>query len=187
MNSVAGFKAVDAEGNELGIMSLADITAAIKESIMQDAAMARSVATLSEASTQAASDTYENRLPQQTDLTWARGLDSNGNPILISKESLASVVGGLLGDPISFKGDAGDVNETTEPGYYGINTTGAGTINAPSNLGTLIVLNGKVNYAGGGKPIVQIQITNTASEIYVRGKWVNSWYQWKKITLSSVE
>lgn len=96
-------------------------------------------------------------------------------------------MGGLLGDPISFKGDAGDVNETTEPGYYGINMNGAGTINAPSNLGILIVLNGKVNYAGGGKPIVQIQITNTASEIYVRGKWVNSWYQWKKITLSSVE
>lgn len=96
MNSVAGFKAVDAEGNELGIMSMADITAAVKESIMQDAAMARSVATLSEASTLAASDTYEDKLPQQTDLKWARGLDANGNPILISKESLASVVGGLL-------------------------------------------------------------------------------------------
>ena len=96
MNSVAGFKAVDAEGNELGIMSLADITAAVKESIMQDAAMARSVATLSEASTLAATDTYEDQLPQQTDLKWARGLDASGNPILISKESLASVVGGLL-------------------------------------------------------------------------------------------
>ena len=97
MNSVAGFKAVDAEGKELGIMSLADITAAVKESIMQDAAMARSVATLSEASTLAATDTYEDRLTQKTDLTWARGLDSNGNPILISKESLASVMGGLIG------------------------------------------------------------------------------------------
>ena len=96
INSVAGFKAVDAEGNELGIMSLADITAAVKESIMKDAAMARSVSTLSEASTLAASDTYEDKLPQQTDLKWARGLDANGNPILISKESLASVVGGLL-------------------------------------------------------------------------------------------
>lgn len=96
MNSVAGFKAVDAEGNELGIMSLADITAAVKESIMQDAAMARSVATLSEASKLAATDTCEDQLPQRTDLTWARGLDSNGNSILISKESLASVVGGLL-------------------------------------------------------------------------------------------
>ena len=96
-------------------------------------------------------------------------------------------VGGLLGDPISFKGDAGNVNETIEPGYYGVNMSGAGTTNAPSNLGTLIVLNGKVNYAGGGKPIVQIQITNTASEIYVRSKWVNSWYNWKKFTLSSVE
>ena len=96
MNSVAGFKAVDAEGNELGIMSMADITAAVKESIMQDAAMARSVATLSEASTLAASDTYEDELDIKTDLTWARGLDANGNPILISKQSLASVVGGLL-------------------------------------------------------------------------------------------
>ena len=66
MNSVAGFKAVDAEGNELGIMSLADITAAVKESIMQDAAMARSVATLSEASTLAASDTYEDKLCGRT-------------------------------------------------------------------------------------------------------------------------
>lgn len=96
MNSVAGFKAVDAEGNELGIMSMADITAAVKESIMQDAAMARSVATLSEASTLAASDTYEDKLDIKTDLTWARGLDANGNPILISRQSLASVVGGLL-------------------------------------------------------------------------------------------
>lgn len=97
INSVAGFKAVDAEGNELGIMSMADITAAVKESIMQDAAMARSVATLSEASTLAASDTYEDELDIKTDLTWARGLDANGNPILISKQSLASVVGGLNG------------------------------------------------------------------------------------------
>ena len=103
MNSVAGFKAVDAEGNELGIMSMADITAAVKESIMQDAAMARSVATLSEASTLAASDTYEDKLPQQTDLKWARGLDTNGNPILISKESLASVVGELIGPATSDK------------------------------------------------------------------------------------
>lgn len=96
-------------------------------------------------------------------------------------------MGGLLGAPLAFKGDAGDVNETIEPGYYGINMTGAGTTNAPSNLGILIVLNGKRNYAGGGNPIVQIQITNTANELYVRGKWVGTWYSWRKLTLVAVE
>ena len=96
------------------------------------------------------------------------------------------IVGGLLGYPIAFKGDAGDVNETIEPGYYSINMTGAGTTNAPYNLGTLLVLNGKRQSAGGGNPIVQIQISNTAHEIYVRAKWVNSWNSWRKLVLSTL-
>lgn len=142
INSVAGFKAVDAEGNELGIMSMADITAAVKESIMQDAAMARSVATLSEASTLAASDTYEDELDIKTDLTWARALDANGNPILISKESLASVVGGLLnvdGVRNDFNGNFSDFKKWDIPGVYryNINTESSGSIDGPN--GTSIV------------------------------------------------
>lgn len=42
-------------------------------------------------------DMKESALTQQSDCKWVRALDSNGNSILISKEDLASVVGGLIG------------------------------------------------------------------------------------------
>ena len=38
-------------------------------------------------------DQFENQLPQKSDAKWVRALDASGNPILISKEDLASVVG----------------------------------------------------------------------------------------------
>ena len=41
-------------------------------------------------------DQFENQLPQKNDAKWVRALDASGNPILISKEDLASVVGGLI-------------------------------------------------------------------------------------------
>ena len=41
-------------------------------------------------------DQFENQLPQKSDAKWVRALDASGNPILISKEDLASGVGGLL-------------------------------------------------------------------------------------------
>lgn len=103
MSQVAGIKAVDAEGNELGVVSMNELTESISEQVLQTIAMRNQATTLeqpalmSAASTLAAgNDEYENELPEQTDLKWARALDASGNPILISKESLASVVGGLL-------------------------------------------------------------------------------------------
>ena len=41
-------------------------------------------------------DQFENQLTQKSDAKWVRALDASGNPILISKEDLASVVGGLI-------------------------------------------------------------------------------------------
>ena len=41
-------------------------------------------------------DQFENQLPQKSDAKWVRALDASGNPILISKEDLASVVGELI-------------------------------------------------------------------------------------------
>ena len=98
LKNAAGFKAVDAEGNDLGVVTLSDIVTAVKEELAQSqpAARAASVSTLSEVSTLAATDTYEDQLPQKTDVNWVRGLDAEGNPVLISKQSLASVVEELL-------------------------------------------------------------------------------------------
>ena len=97
LKNAAGFKAVDAEGNELGVVSLSDIVSAVKQELQPSGVARASVAALSEVSTQAATDTYEDQLPQKTDVTWIRGLDESGNPILISKQSLVSVAEGLIG------------------------------------------------------------------------------------------
>lgn len=96
LKNVAGFKAVDAEGNELGVVSLSDIVSAVKQELQPSGVARASVAALSEVSAQAATDTYEDQLPQKTDVTWIRGLDESGNPILISKQSLVSVAEGLI-------------------------------------------------------------------------------------------
>lgn len=48
-------------------------------------------------------DMKESALTQQSDCKWVRALDSNGNSILISKEDLAAVVGGLLPQGTSTK------------------------------------------------------------------------------------
>lgn len=99
MSKVAGFKAVDSEGNEMGIVSMNDIVDAVKSSINQQGLVAaRQISTLAatstaDTSTLAATDSYEDQLPQKTDVTWVRGLDADGNPILISKQSLSSVAG----------------------------------------------------------------------------------------------
>ena len=103
LKNAAGFKAVDAEGNELGVVSLSDIVSAVKQELQPSGVARASVAALSEVSTQAATDTYEDQLPQKTDVTWIRGLDESGNPILISKQSLVSVAEGLMPEVTSQK------------------------------------------------------------------------------------
>lgn len=48
--------------------------------------------------------TFENELPKKSTVEYVRGLDANGNPILINKSDLASVVGGLIGTATYKKG-----------------------------------------------------------------------------------
>ena len=80
--------------------------------------------------------TFENELPKKSTVEYVRGLDANGNPILINKSDLASVVGGLIGtandkqnglqskDGFFFRGNinAGDSIDTcVKAGWYYIN------------------------------------------------------------------
>ena len=123
LKNAAGFKAVDAEGKELGIVALSDIVSAVKQELQPSGVARASVAALSEVSAQAATDTYEDQLPQKTDVTWIRGLDESGNPVLISKQSLVSVAEGLI-PKVSLKND----------GLAARNMCYAGTIEAPSIL-----------------------------------------------------
>ena len=72
-------------------------------------------------------DQFENQLPQKNDAKWVRALDASGNPILISKEDLASVVGGLLGINNTWHRYMGAVDksfdEIKNSGTYSINKT----------------------------------------------------------------
>ena len=64
-------------------------------------------------------DQFENQLPQKSNAKWVRALDASGNPILISKEDLASVVGGLMSFPFEYRGRIKlDANRITDSGFY---------------------------------------------------------------------
>ena len=100
MTQVVGLQAVDAEGNVIGTLSVNDLTELVAknlvESTQNQVVAARSVSTLSEASTLAASDDYENTLPIDANPASVRTLDADGNPKQTAISSLAQVVGGLL-------------------------------------------------------------------------------------------
>ena len=127
-------------------------------------------------------DQFENQLPQKSDAKWVRALDASGNPILISKEDLASVVGGLIGISLVLKTkgvinipsrDSTDpMNEITENGIYTI-------IPANDTYGTLIVFQS----FGGAGGVVQFYAHPFGNGIYrFRIKTSNNkneWSEWK--------
>ena len=127
-------------------------------------------------------DQFENQLPQKSDAKWVRALDASGNPILISKEDLASVVGGLIGISLVLKTKGGinipsrdstdPMNEITENGIYTI-------IPANDTYGTLIVFQS----FGGAGGIVQFYAHPFGNGIYrFRIKTSNNkdeWSEWK--------
>ena len=118
LTKVAGFKAVDSEGNDIGVVSLSEMTNMVKESIIQEAVAMQSVSTLAETSTLAATDTYEDQLPTSDTFSHVRTLDANGNPRLTSSQALATVVGGLI-NPLSIKGyTTANSDSLTENGIY---------------------------------------------------------------------
>ena len=77
----------------------------------------------------------ESALPQKKEINYVRALDKDGNPILISKEDLAQVVGELLdGGAIKQKrSDLKDADQYTTPGTYFVNLWDGVWQNMPTN------------------------------------------------------
>ena len=102
MTQVAGIQAVNAEGKVIGTLSVDDLTELVATKIVQEAkneaVSARSASVMSEASTLAATDEYEDKLDIDTNPAYIRSLDTNGNPKRTAIASLGSVVGGLIGE-----------------------------------------------------------------------------------------
>ena len=108
----------------------------------------------------------EGALPQKKEINYVRALDKDGNPILISKEDLAQVVGEQLdGGAIKQKrSDLKDADQYTTPGTYFVNLWGGVWQNMPTNdcFGLLEVrsYDGYITQrlsAGNGKVFVRIK------------------------------
>lgn len=96
LDNIVGFKAVDKDGNEQNVT--------VDE--MVDMVSTRMVMALSETSTFAAAaatgnDVYENELPTVTDAANVRVLQSSGDAAKMTMQSLASKLGGLIGNTYS--------------------------------------------------------------------------------------
>lgn len=147
--------------------------------------------------------TFENELPKKSTVKWLRGLDENGNPVLIDISDHATVVGGLL--PVVTTLNNGvlstelfkqimirregnfDFDDTTLPsGLYSISKSGGSpTGNNWSGIedGMLIVANG-AGLSYGGNPKFQIAISYNSATIKVRMNWAGSWSPARNLTLA---
>lgn len=141
-------------------------------------------------------DQFENQLPQKSDAKWVRALDASGNPILISKEDLASVVGGLIGPAsalkdgllshilyqnlFSSKTDSTEDMDFIGTGYYAIHSD----YNIPKNNKSGIKYGSFISFgtpvggnAAGGNAQIQIAIGNDGTR-RIRNRWLNNWTEW---------
>lgn len=147
MNQVAGLQAVDAEGNVIGTLSVDDLTNLVANNLVkstQNQIAAQSVSTLSDASTLAASDEYENTLPVDDNPKSVRTLDAAGNPKQTGINALATVVGGLIKTNVFNPVDWGVFNVFYKGSTWGQNT-----------MTTKISVNGKSAY--GAQYISSVQ------------------------------
>ena len=103
LSKVAGFKAVDEAGNELGIVTMQELQDTIASQVLEVVSQRMQANTLEQpamlaanASTRAASDGFENQLTEQSDFQWVRTLASDGSSTRVNKDNFAQVVGELF-------------------------------------------------------------------------------------------
>ena len=194
MTQVAGLQTVDAEGNVIGTLSVDDLTELVANNLVKSTqnqiAAARSVSTMSEASTLAASDDYENTLPIDANPASVRTLDSEGNPRQTGISAFAQVVGGLLGNsmlyPFMNRGIAsGDVlRDELISGFYAVNSVLGAAENLPSDATEYGVFIKFVGLHGGYGHALYADNINFS--LYINHRTESGWKGWKKVSLSSL-
>ena len=130
---------------------------------------------------------FENELPKKSTFEYVRGLDANGNPILINKSDHASVVGGLLSSqklyPFMDRGSVSDFNQATDAGTYKVS-------NVTSNLPTGAYNYGVLHVGVATNFVSQLYIPDDNSsfdyKIFVRIRFGEAWRRWRGISMSYV-
>ena len=157
MKQVAGLQAVNAEGKVIGTLSVDDLTELVATKIVQEAkneaVSARSASVMSEASTLAATDEYEDQLALDTNPAYIRSLDTNGNPKRTAIASLASVVGGLIGTATTDKNGLMHSYRTMSILYSEGKPV---KITIPTNEGFSLLLTAVKNHESGGQSIINL-------------------------------
>ena len=182
MTQVAGIQAVNAEGKVIGTLSVDDLTELVATKIVQEAkneaVSARSASVMSEASTLAATDEYEDQLALDTNPAYVRSLDSDGNPKRTATTSLATVVGGLLN---YYKFDSSiyndDLNLLTGNKYIRL---GGDCTNLPSyeqSSGSIVCcIEWDLNSG------FQVYYGCNTGKMHFRGKFNSAWKQWVEVS-----
>lgn len=164
LTKVAGFKALDSDGNELGIVSMEQLTDSIAmriaDGLSERTVLPANNVPMAVAATSTGSDKMETAFAETTDPAYVRVIDKNGNSAKQGISSLATVVvGGLIGLATSNKnglvskdwcfpkGGTVSPNQTIDDLEAGIYSVGAGNDNIPgSSTGVLFV---DINFAYG--------------------------------------
>lgn len=184
LTKVAGFKALDSDGNELGIVSMEQLTDSIAmriaDGLSERTVLPANNLPMAVAATSTGSDKMETAFSETTDPAYVRVIDKNGNSAKQGISSLASVVGGLL-NPFLIKQtlqSGVDLNTITEIGMYRLNGL---CTNAPfsQSWGTLIVI---PNNSSKPSQIVTL-LTSDSFGIFARKEVNMAWY---KINTSAV-
>ena len=198
MTQAAGLQAVDAEGNVIGTLSVDDLTELVANNLVKSTqnqiAAARSVSTMSEASTLAASDDYENTLPIDANPASVRTLDDAGNPKQTGISAFAQVVGELLPQRTSFITEIlnkittnyeDDLNSIDIPPnklyLFRLSSSCTNGPDAGTNGSFLIHANfDSVTYCQ-----ILIRLIEPSSGIYFRNKPLSqSWGEWRLVAMS---
>lgn len=97
LTKVAGFKALDSDGNELGIVSMEQLTDSIAmriaDGLSERTVLPANNVPMAVAATSTGSDKMETAFSETTDPAYVRVIDKNGNSAKQGISSLASVVG----------------------------------------------------------------------------------------------
>lgn len=156
MTQVAGLQAVNEEGQVIGTLSVDDLTELVATKIVQEAkneaVSARSASVMSEASTLAATDEYEDQLELDTNPAYVRSLDSDGNPKRTATTSLATVVGGLIGTATTNQDGLMPAFRSMTIHYNDADNVVKYTL--PSNIGFSMCITVIKNHESGGQAVV---------------------------------
>ena len=199
LNKVAGFQALDNEGNVLGIVSMEQLTDTVAMRIAEslsggDRMLLPAAEPMAVTAAATGSDKMETALGETTDPAYVRVIDKSGNSAKQGISSLASVVGELIGrvgknqlglidksKDFYFIGATSqniDFNDIIQPGMNNLHGNNSSP-NGPSvNYGIMCV------FASGGQ-IIQLCANVFTEQYRIRTRRDNgTWTLWKTIALS---